>query len=86
MERPVAALAAMLHAKRKVRNALTQLRKADVALAQATEDIEQYGHHTCREPADADRVRALVSLALSEHPEVDVVVLIPTTTTRARRG
>lgn len=80
----LAANAAALHAKRKVGQARSQLDKAAVSLAQATDTVEQYGAHICTERADADRVAALVRGALTEHEEVDVVLLIPSTA-RARR-
>lgn len=60
-------------ARRRVKQAQDACRKASQRLAAAEVDV--FGQHTCTGPADVAAVVRLVRLALSEHRQVEVVVL-----------
>lgn len=76
MRTPAAAAAAAeaVVARQKVKQALAACRKATQRLSQAV-DVDVYGQQTCAAGRDLDALTELVSLALSEHDQVDVVVL-----------
>lgn len=75
-----AATAQIAAARRAVKNALNQCRKASQRLA-AAGNLDVYGQHTITRPQDLDGAVALIRLAHTEHPTVEVVVL---TTTQPR--
>lgn len=70
-----AAVAAI--ARQKVKQALAACRTAAQRLAQA-HDIDVIGQRTCTTPGDVAAAVAVIQLALSEHGQVDVVVLATT--------
>lgn len=61
-------------ARRKVKQAQDACRKAAQRLA-AAEQADVYGHVTCMNATDVQTLVEIVRLALSEHPQVEVVVL-----------
>jgi RNase P protein component len=61
-------------ARTRVKQALAACRTAAQRLAQA-QDIDVIGQRTCNTPQDVDAVTAVLRLALTEHGQVDVVVL-----------
>jgi hypothetical protein len=73
-----AARAAELAAARKLtRRAEGQIRKASRSMAEAEDGFDVHGQYRVRAGDDLADVNDLILLALSEHPEADVVVLIP---------
>lgn len=62
-------------AQRKVNQAAGLLRKASQRLAEA-QDLDVYGSRFVATKQDAAAAGELVALALSEHPHVEVVVLV----------
>lgn len=71
MSAPAAEIAV---ARTKVKQALAACRTAAQRLAQA-QDLDVHASLTCASGRDADRARALVELALTEHDQVEIVVL-----------
>lgn len=61
-------------ARQKVKQALQACRTAAQRLAQA-QDLDVIGQRTCATDHDIDAAAAVIRLALSEHDQVDVVVL-----------
>lgn len=61
-------------ARTKVKQALAACRTAAQRLAQ-TQDIDVIGQRTCATDHDAQAALAVIQLAISEHGQVDVVVL-----------
>jgi hypothetical protein len=71
-----ASAAELAVARQKVKQAQDACRKAAQRLAHAEGGHNVYGTLTCADARDADRARALIALACSEHDRVEVVVLI----------
>lgn len=69
-----AASAEIAVARQKIKQALDSCRRASQRLAQA-QAVDVIGQHTCTTDRDVDAAVALIRLALSEHDQVDVVVL-----------
>lgn len=74
-EREALALVALRHVKR----ARGLLREASRQLAR-TGDLDTVAHTTVRTTAEADQLRELLAVALTEHRELDVIVIAATPT------
>lgn len=79
MHTPAAAAAEVAVARQKAKQAQDACRKAAQRLSQAA-SVDVYGQRTCADTTDVDAVLALVRIAMSEHDQIEVVVL--TTTSR----
>lgn len=73
----VVATAQIAVARQRIKQALDACRKAAGRLAQA-HSIDVYAQRTCTASQDVDATTAVIRLALSEHDQVDVVVLVST--------
>lgn len=72
-----AAAAELAAALQKVKQAQDACRKAAQRLA-ASQTADVYAQRSCITDRDVDATAAVIRLALSEHAQVDVVVLIST--------
>ena len=73
---PAAGGAEVAAARQKVKQALDACRKASQRLAAAAEGPDVYAQRRCVTDQDVQAAAALIRLALSEHAQVDVVVLV----------
>lgn len=62
-------------AQQNIKQALAACRKAAQRLA-ASQTADVYAQRTCATSDDVDATAAVIRLALSEHAQVDVVVLV----------
>lgn len=72
-----AAAARAVAAKRLIKQAAEHLRKAGQQLAQAHQGHDVYGHVRARDAQSSQDALELVRLAVNDHGEADIVVLIP---------
>lgn len=71
----LAAAAQTAVARQRIKQALDACRKAAQRLA-AAQTVDVYAHRACTSDRDVDAAAAVIRLALSEHDQVDVVVLV----------
>ena len=61
-------------ARQKIKQAQSLLRTAGQRLSQA-DSVDVYAQRTCRDAHDVAAVGELIQLALTEHDQIDVVLL-----------